>query len=62
MRKLLFHKLETNPNSSSIANQSLSSSNANNDSNQVKDFIGKSFSVGRYNVVVEDIIAEGSAQ
>ena len=31
----------------------------NNDSNQIKEFIGKSFSVGRYNVVVEDVIAEG---
>lgn len=57
--KKLFHKLETNTNASSIGNQSLNTSNVNNDSNQIKDFIGKSFLVGRYNVVVEDVIAEG---
>lgn len=57
--KKLFHKLETNSNASSIGSQSLNTGTVNNDSNQIKDFIGKSFSVGRYNVVVEDVIAEG---
>lgn len=57
--KKLFHKLETNTNASSIGSQSLNAGSANNDSNQIKDFIGKSFSVGRYNVVIEDVIAEG---
>lgn len=57
--KKLFHKLETNTNTSSIGSQSLNSGTVNNDSNQIKEFIGKSFSVGRYNVVVEDVIAEG---
>ena len=57
--KKLFHKLETNTNASSIGSQSLNAGSTNNDSNQIKDFIGKSFSVGRYNVVIEDVIAEG---
>ena len=58
--KKLFHKLETNTNVSSIGSQSLNVGViVNNDSNQIKEFIGKSFSVGRYNVIVEDVIAEG---
>ena len=60
MRKF-FHKLETNTSTSSIGNQSLNAGIVNNDPNQIKEFIGKSFAVGRYNVVVEDVIAEGEA-
>ena len=59
--KKFFHKLETNANASSIGSQSLNAGIVNNDSNQIKEFIGKSFSVGRHNVVVEDVIAEGEA-
>lgn len=57
--KKFFNKLETNANASSIGSQSLNAGIVNNDSNQIKEFIGKSFAVGRYNVVVEDVIAEG---